>query len=432
MKRIKLFVIAVILTSISLFSGNASAQIEPGTFSLTPNVGFYGFDNKQDIDNGPIYGIGFAYDYTKKIGVEAVFNYVNTDKEFNDDTVEAYLARVDGLFHFMPDNELVPYIAAGLGTISVKESSSTDTNGMYNAGAGIKYFLSKTFAFRADARYIRDFEDDYNNVAVTAGFSYFFGKAEPAPAPAPAPAPMDSDGDGVYDDVDQCPGTPKGATVDNVGCPKDSDGDGVYDGIDQCPNTPKGATVDNVGCPKDSDGDGVYDGIDQCPNTPNGAIVDNVGCPKDSDGDGVYDGIDQCPDTPAGLKVDATGCPLPIKETVSIDLSVQFDFDSAVVKPGYDEHINRVAKFLKSYPEVKAVIEGHTCNIGTEEYNMKLSQRRAKSVMQKLIDKGVDASRMQSVGFGESRPIADNSTKSGRERNRRVMGAISTVVIKLQ
>jgi OOP family OmpA-OmpF porin len=117
---------------------------------------------------------------------------------------------------------------------------------------------------------------------------------------------------------------------------------------------------------------------------------------------------------------------------VSIDLSVQFDFDSAVVKPGYDEHINRVAKFLKSYPEVKAVIEGHTCNIGTEEYNMKLSQRRAKSVMQKLIDKGVDASRMQSVGFGESRPIADNSTKSGRERNRRVMGAISTVVIKLQ
>ncbi len=431
MKKIYIFVASVVLISFAFFSGKALAQIEPGVFSVTPNVGLYGFEDNQNIDNGPLYGLGVGYNYTKKIGVEAVFNYVNTDFEYTDETVEAYIVRLDGLYHFMPDNEFVPYIAAGLGTISTNDSGGTNTNGMFNYGAGLKYFLSKTFAFRADARHIFDFESDNNNFALTMGFSYIFGKKEQA-VPAAAPAPMDSDGDGVYDDMDQCPDTPAGATVDSVGCPADSDGDGVYDGIDQCPNTPAGAIVDSVGCPKDSDGDGVYDGIDQCPDTPRGAIVDSVGCPKDSDGDGVYDGIDQCPDTPLGLKVDAKGCPLPIEETVSIDLRVEFDFNKASVKTGYFEHINRVAKFLKQYPEVNAVIEGHTDHIGSEEYNMNLSQRRAVSVMQKLIDKGVDASRLQAVGYGESRPIADNKTNEGRQRNRRVMAAISTVVIKLQ
>ena len=63
MKKIKLIITAVLLISLSLFSGNAVAQIEPGTFSLTPSVGFYGFENNQNIDDGPVYGLGLGYDY---------------------------------------------------------------------------------------------------------------------------------------------------------------------------------------------------------------------------------------------------------------------------------------------------------------------------------------------------------------------------------
>ncbi|MFP4458083.1 MAG: thrombospondin type 3 repeat-containing protein [Candidatus Zixiibacteriota bacterium] len=120
----------------------------------------------------------------------------------------------------------------------------------------------------------------------------------------------DSDRDGVYDNFDECPDTPLGATVDEVGCPVDSDQDGVYDGLDQCPKTPFNATVDAKGCPTDSDGDGVYDGIDKCTNTPSGAKVDEQGCAIDSDEDGVPDHKDACPGTPKGATVNVNGCPL--------------------------------------------------------------------------------------------------------------------------
>lgn len=124
-----------------------------------------------------------------------------------------------------------------------------------------------------------------------------------------AGCPADTDEDGVYNGIDQCPDTPLGAIVTSTGCPVDSDDDGVFDGLDRCPDTPRGATVDESGCPTDSDGDGVFDGIDQCPNTPLGAIVGPNGCSNDDDGDGVINSLDQCPATPAGVVVDQNGCP---------------------------------------------------------------------------------------------------------------------------
>jgi len=179
--------------------------------------------------------------------------------------------------------------------------------------------------------------------------------------------------------------------------------------------------VDSVGCPLDSDKDGVADYLDKCPDTPLGAPVDKVGCPLDSDGDGVFDYLDKCPDTPKGIKVDVNGCPVPIKEKVSIDLNVEFDTNSAVVKNIYEDRIQEVAAFLKAYPSVNAEIEGHTDSSGSDAYNLKLSQKRAESVMKHLADKGIDPSRMKAVGYGESRPVADNNTKEGKQRNRRVV-----------
>ena len=144
------------------------------------------------------------------------------------------------------------------------------------------------------------------------------------------------------------------------------------DGNDACPNTPKGAKVDAKGCPSDADGDGVFDGLDRFPGTPGGAQVDGGGCPRDTDADGVFDGLD------------------------------------------------KVAESLRDWPEVRVEIGGHTDNSGADAYNMALSQKRAESVRAHLIGKGVDGERLTAKGYGETAPVADNATKEGKAKNRRV------------
>ena len=242
--------------------------------------------------------------------------------------------------------------------------------------------------------------------------------------------PHDSDGDGVYDGLDQCPGTPKGATVDAKGCPHDSDGDGVPDGIDQCSDTPKGASVDAHGCPLDSDGDGVLDGIDQCPNTPKGATVDAKGCPSDSDGDGVPDGIDQCPNTPAGLKVDAMGCPIEVteKETEMLDTgtirlqNVNFETGKAALLPDSYTALDEVGGILLKWPQLSIEIGGHTDSRGRAEKNQALSEARAKSVKDYLVDKypGLATAQLSTKGYGSSRPLVPNTSALNMSKNRRV------------
>jgi OOP family OmpA-OmpF porin len=131
--------------------------------------------------------------------------------------------------------------------------------------------------------------------------------------------------------------------------------------------------------------------------------------------DGVCDVDDKCPGTPAGTRVDKVGCPL--EQT----LKILFDFDSAELRPESIEELERVVKFMGDVPFATVLVEGHTDSIGSDAYNMGLSDRRAKAVFDYLSSRGVDPARMSSVGYGETRPIADNSTDEGRQQNRRVM-----------
>jgi outer membrane protein OmpA-like peptidoglycan-associated protein len=234
--------------------------------------------------------------------------------------------------------------------------------------------------------------------------------------------PKDSDGDGVIDAQDKCPNTPAGTPVDATGCPKDSDGDGVIDAQDKCPNTPAGTAVDATGCPKDSDHDGVIDAQDKCPNTPAGTAVDATGCPKDSDGDGVADAADKCPNTPAGAKVDAVGCPALFAEPgkALVLQGVNFETAKATLKPESQAILDKVAESLNNNPEVNVEVGGHTDNRGTRAANLRLSQARAFAVRQYLIEKGVAASRITAQGYGPDKPVADNTTATGRAANRRV------------
>ncbi len=109
-----------------------------------------------------------------------------------------------------------------------------------------------------------------------------------------------------------------------------------------------------------------------------------------------------------------------ILETGYVELNIEFDFDSADIRLQYESDIRDVANFMNKYPDTKIIIEGHTDAVGTAEYNQTL-ELRAKSVKQYIIDKfNIDGKRLEAVGYGESKPIADNNTKDGRQRNRRV------------
>ena len=246
------------------------------------------------------------------------------------------------------------------------------------------------------------------------------------PWPGKCACDADSDGDGVYDSKDKCPGTPAGTVVDKNGCPVDSDKDGVPDGIDRCPNTPTGVKVDAQGCPMDSDGDGVYDGIDKCPDTPKGVTVDAKGCPLDSDKDGVPDGIDKCPNTPVGTKVDETGCPVEVKKFIDTGMisttKILFDFGKATLKPEAKTEIEAIGKILIQVPDAKIDIHGHTDNVGSDAYNMKLSGERAKAVLDYLLKNfpQLKAENFTAKGYGKADPVASNDTEQGRAQNRRV------------
>ncbi len=238
----------------------------------------------------------------------------------------------------------------------------------------------------------------------------------------------DSDGDGVSDDIDQCPNTPSTAygMIDANGCPLDTDGDGVEDYLDICPETSAEANglVDKFGCPIDTDRDGVYDYCDQCPNTlpETRNFVDTNGCPLDSDADGVYDYEDLCP-TIAGVK-ENRGCP-EIKREVRNLLTkamsgIQFENGKATIKRSSYTILNDIAQIFIENPNYIVEIQGHTDNVGKYTYNVELSEDRAQAIRTYLINQGVPAEHLTAKGYGPDVPIADNNTKEGRAKNRRV------------
>jgi outer membrane protein OmpA-like peptidoglycan-associated protein len=193
----------------------------------------------------------------------------------------------------------------------------------------------------------------------------------------------------------------------------DSDGDGVVDEMDQCPNTPRGITVDARGCPPDSDGDGVPDYLDQCPGTPPGVAVDNSGCPFDSDGDGVADYLDKCPNTPKGATVNEAGC-------WTLQATALYDSNSSYLRAEAYPLLDEVASILEKNPEMQVEVQGHTDNTGSAKYNQWLSEKRAQRVKDYLVSKGIDPSRLAAKGYGLTQPVASNATEEGRAQNRRV------------
>jgi outer membrane protein OmpA-like peptidoglycan-associated protein len=214
----------------------------------------------------------------------------------------------------------------------------------------------------------------------------------------------------------------------------DRDNDGIPDDVDACPDEPEDHQPPdpNDGCPapKDRDGDGIPDQYDRCPDQPEDkdGIEDADGCPEvDADNDGIPDTQDACPTEPGKPNKDPklNGCPLvkiDVEEGVWKPLQqVHFKTGSAEILPESFPLLQEVADLLKSHAEVKRMsIDGHTDDRGGMDLNMKLSAARAASVMKWLVQHGIPQERLESHGYGPTRPVADNKTDEGRAANRRV------------
>ncbi len=322
-------------------------------FSVGAGGGIWQPTGDRDLDSGTVTGFNGAYrfDPNWEVEVTGLRGDADGDSALASDA-DISSNRLNFNYYFA-NGHWQPYVSVGAGQTEYEYDNGTDTDDSpFDIGAGLKYFFNPSWYARGDVRAFT--VDEGTDNAITFSVGHMFGQHKEA-------APVDSDGDGVTDDVDQCPGTPAGVAVDEVGCPLDSDGDGVLDYMDQCPNSTPGAAVDEAGCE---------------------AV------------------------------------------TMSMNLVVEFANDSDALQAADNPDIQAAAAFLSAHSNISATIEGHTDSRGPAAYNQALSERRAKAAAKALVEQGVAEERISVVGYGESQPIADNSTAEGRQTNRRIVALL--------
>jgi len=439
----------------------AAAQIVGHPFEFSGGAGYFHFDARARMTDGPAYTGSLGWRAMSWLSFEgqATFGPTTSDSVSYDLPHNFTYAGLDARWNLRPaGGRIMPFLLTGVGYgLSHATGASPEKleRGAGNVGLGVMWTLgvSQRTHLRLQVRdhFFRERESQEfsNHVAATLGITYLWrgkerdqdldgvrdwlDKCLGTPIGARVDktgCPLDGDGDGVFDGLDKCPDTPGGCKADKTGCQTDADGDGVCDGLDSCPVTPKGATVDAKGCPSDSDGDGVLDGIDQCADTPKGCTVDAKGCPSDADGDGVCDGVDQCPNTPAGLKVDEKGCVIELveRETELMDTgkirlqNIQFDTGLAILKPESFQTLDVVGTLLTQWPQLKIEVAGHTDNVGGAVQNRKLSLLRAESVLSYMKGKyaALDSTRFTVKGYGKDKPLVPITSDENKAQNRRV------------
>ena len=310
---------------------------------------------------------------------------------------------------------IAPYLAAGI------TASFFDV--YYGAavplgiGAHINLSKSRDLSLNLESNYkVAVSEHVVNHLQHTIGVVYWFKPGYKKPAVtklADVLPPPDADNDGVVDSLDECPSI-AGLPQFN-GCP-DSDNDGVADSKDDCPLV--AGTPAMNGCP-DSDGDGINDKLDQCPYV--AGTAERQGCPvPDKDGDGFNDAEDRCPDKYSKTN---NGCPEIRREIVELveraAKAIFFETGKSTIRKVSFKPLDQVVATLRNNPDLYADIEGHTDNVGDDNYNMELSHQRAQAVVDYFVSKGISTDRLKATGYGETRPVATNETAAGKAQNRR-------------
>lgn len=389
--------------AVSLLWGGAAQAVTVEDYDI-PYVGaayLYEFgDSSRDSDGGQGFQAHFGWPLTEfgyaNWAAELTLHALGRDRDIDGESDYQTGLMLDAVYDFglfgWGDEASVgprfkPFLLAGLGVVQDDVQGSKHEHFGINLGGGALFPLKwHGLAVRTEARLLGQANDksvadedvlfDYRlSVGLQVPLTPLFktaDHAEPAPAQACELAVVDP-------------------VTGRSDCGVDSDRDGVLDSVDQCPATPVGVPVDARGCPMDLSGD--------------------------ADGDSVPDDTDRCPGTQAGASVDAVGC--IIGQTLMLR-GISFENDAAVLTADSRTVLDEVAASLKSQPNVRVEIGGHTDSIGNDSYNHMLSQERAEAVRQYLIARGVEADRMIAMGYGEFKPLASNETPEGREQNRRV------------
>jgi len=348
---------------------------------------------------GPDVGLRAAFFPLKPLGVEAEFSANPTRvRTFTNDFAFVYGVRGHVILQ-VPLTRIVPFLLGGGGMMGVRSNIlvlGNDVDPAFHYGGGVKMFVHERVVARVEARQIvsatKAQEDSGTaHLQVLAGISLVLGRKKYVPPPVVVPVDPDRDKDGILNEDDRCPDT---AGVAPTGCP-DTDGDGFVDLDDACPEVPG---VEPDGCPlKDSDNDKILDLEDECVFEPE-----------------TYNGID-----------DLDGCPDEVPAELVIfegELKgIEFDFGKATIRPESKPVLDDVIEKLQKFPGVRVEIIGHTDNVGTPEDNLELSKQRAASVKDYLVAGGVDASRIETDGKGDTEPVSDNETDEGRAQNRRIV-----------
>ena len=360
----KKFASLVVVLLVALLVSTGNAQVRAGSFTITPTLGLYTFEGNEDIDQaGPLVGLRLGYNFNKYIGIEGYVHYSQTENNAWSPKKNVDFTGYGGeiIFHLLPNQALVPFLAVGAGGVhysyGVFEDDSDygtdnykDNKFTFDYGYGLKWFLTDWFALRLDIRHVMPIDRFHNNMLASLGLNFAFGGAKKTTATAVSAA----------EPVVEEAAKPQAAAAPVV--------------EESRPAVAAAAPV----------------------------VVEEVVKPQ--------------PKTQVCEEVDEMG---------RATLEVLFDFDKATIKKNYTKDIDHMVDVMKEHSDLDLTIEGHTDNVGKPAYNKSLSQKRADSVKNYMVEKGgIDAKRLKAVGYGQEKPVASNKTKAGRAKNRRVEAAV--------
>ena len=384
---------AVCLAATLSFPAAGAEEMRP---YVSGGLGYVVADDNRNSDDGvgAFFGAGRALNQRFGMEISAFYDSFDSPNAAGAEWRE-FGGKLDGLMFFSRNSSFSPYLGAGLGFMrsnlkTLPRGSSSDPT----ADVGLGFF---------------SYFGDYQDLGLRGDVRYRWVDADGLPAGVAT-----SFGEPVVRLGVVIPLGPRASAT--LLAPVAAAAAAI----------PAGAAVSpGKVAANDGDGDGVLDDVDNCPGTPAGWLVDAKGCPVDSDRDGVPDNLDKCPGTAAGISVDAKGCPTPSAQAGAARNfeNVNFAFDKAELTDYasalLDNAANVIGSLVQKYPNLKVDVSGHTDWMGTDAYNQALSERRANMVKEYLTRKGVDAGRISSFAYGETRPVAPNDTEEGRALNRR-------------